>query len=277
MREYGQISTRWWQSQTISGLPNDSARYLFVYLIAGPHTNSLGCFRLPKAYVSEDLGYSIETVSELFGCLQTAGLIRYCDRTKWLLVPNFLLHQPPRNGNVGTSIAKMFGDVPENSEIFEPLCFAVLANPKHLPEEFLNRIETVSKRYRNIDHDYEHDYEHDHKGENPGTDLLGDKTGTNGKAPPCPHRQIIALYHEALPELPAVNVELWNGQRQQHLQARWREHPAHQSLDYWRDFFAIVRTNPHWMGDNDRGWKADMGWLVKPANFVKVVERGMQQ
>ena len=39
--------------------------------------------------------------------------------------------------------------------------------------------------------------------------------------PDCPHQEIIALYHECLPELPRVRK--WDGQREKNLKVRWRE------------------------------------------------------
>lgn len=91
---------------------------------------------------------------------------------------------------------------------------------------------------------------------------------------PCPHLEIIALYLDALPELPGVIPSRWAGSTgSTHLQARWREDKRHQSLDFWARFFATVRTNPHWLGQNDRAWRADLRWLVKRENFDKVLLR----
>jgi hypothetical protein len=89
---------------------------------------------------------------------------------------------------------------------------------------------------------------------------------------PCPHREIIALYHELLPELQGVLVERWDGQRAKDLAARWRESPKHQSAAFWRWFFGQVRKRRFYLGENDRGWRADLGWLVKRANFDKILE-----
>jgi hypothetical protein len=73
-----------------------------------------------------------------------------------------------------------------------------------------------------------------------------------------------------LPELP--RVAKLNDRRRKWLQARWRDHPEHQSLDWWRTFFETVRSRPFLMGDNPRAWRADLEWLVKEGNFLKVVE-----
>lgn len=99
--------------------------------------------------------------------------------------------------------------------------------------------------------------------------------------PPCPHEQILAAYHEALPELPRVKV--WEGARKNHLLARWRERwkagkYATQSdgLAYWTRLFRHVRTCDWLMGRvtgrDGRAFKASLGWIVRPENFAKLIE-----
>src|SRR5690606_22136393 len=65
-------------------------------------------------------------------------------------------------------------------------------------------------------------------------------------APECPHSEIVALYHEVLPEL--TQVRSWTPARQALLRARWREDSARQSLDWWRRFFEYVSRCPFLMG-----------------------------
>lgn len=90
----------------------------------------------------------------------------------------------------------------------------------------------------------------------------------------CPHKEIIALYHEMMPELPVIVLSRWPDSKDASaLKARWNEDKRHQSLDFWERFFHAVRNNNFWMGQNERGWKANLRWLVKRENFDKVIER----
>ncbi len=102
--------------------------------------------------------------------------------------------------------------------------------------------------------------------------------------PPCPHQQILSLYHELLPELPRMKV--WDGARQQNLTARWRErwkagHYATQAegLAYWRRMFEYVGRKCDWlMGRSEnyggrKPFQATLDWIVKPQNFAKIIER----
>ncbi|AZP72800.1 phage replication protein [Pseudomonas poae] len=95
------------------------------------------------------------------------------------------------------------------------------------------------------------------------------------KTDSCPHRAIVDLYHEILPELPAVT--LINKTRQQHLQGRWREHEAHRDLAFWREYFESVKASQFLMGKVEgrfgtKPFRASFDWLIAPRNFVKVVE-----
>ena len=88
--------------------------------------------------------------------------------------------------------------------------------------------------------------------------------------PPCPHEKIIGLYHQTLPEL--RRVKTWPEPRRKLLAARWREARERQNLAWWEAFFATVRESPFLMGRNDRGWTADLEWLISPRNLAKVFE-----
>jgi len=87
---------------------------------------------------------------------------------------------------------------------------------------------------------------------------------------PCPHQKIVDLYHEILPELQAVKI--WSEPRKKTLQRKWREDPKRQNLDYWKRLFEYVRGSPFLMGENDRQWTCDLEWIIKPKNFVKIIE-----
>lgn len=99
----------------------------------------------------------------------------------------------------------------------------------------------------------------------------------------APADAILQAYRDALPELP--QPQLLTEQRKRAIAARWFEMLGSASptgktrftgeadgVVWFGRLFAKVRQNPHWMGENDRGWAADFDWLMKPANFAKVLE-----
>lgn len=121
----------------------------------------------------------------------------------------------------------------------------------------------------------EEEVEEDKEREEEST-LTGTCPQTSSAGPPrCPHQEIIALYHEVLPELRKVRV--WDANREKLLRARWKSEQKRQSLDWWRGFFEYVRGCPFLMGlvDGREGkapFQADLEWLVRPTNFNKVIE-----
>lgn len=92
--------------------------------------------------------------------------------------------------------------------------------------------------------------------------------------PPCPHADIVALYHSMLPAHPRIKV--WDSSRAANLRQRWREDAKRQSLDYWQRFFGHVAASTFLTGRVSSGERrpfvASLDWLVKPQNFAKVIE-----
>lgn len=99
----------------------------------------------------------------------------------------------------------------------------------------------------------------------PGSDLWGDKD--------VPYQQIVALYHEILPELPRC-LKLTTARKSQ-IRARFSGNDA-TDLDDWRKFFEVVKKSKFLTGqvngEGHKPFRADLGWLIKEANFVKVLE-----
>lgn len=103
------------------------------------------------------------------------------------------------------------------------------------------------------------------------------------KIPPCPHNEIINIYHEVLPELP--RVVSWNKTRESYLKQRWRQmfvefecKDTEDGLDWFRnDFFVFVKGSKFLTGkvvSKDRKpFLADLEWMIKPTNFTKIIER----
>ena len=103
------------------------------------------------------------------------------------------------------------------------------------------------------------------------------------KIPPCPHQQIIDIYHQILPELPKVVA--WNKTRESHLKQRWRElfveyecKSTEEGLDWFKnDFFQFVKNSRFLTGkvssNGRRAFLANLPWVIKPENFAKIIER----
>lgn len=112
-----------------------------------------------------------------------------------------------------------------------------------------------------------------------GTQCSNTNSNTNLKSPPAPPRggqtqlapvsEIVALYREALPELSEPREE--TEKLGKDITARWKSKPERQSLEWWAEFFALVRERPYLMGEGKGDWRASLGWLVAKGNMDKVL------
>jgi len=106
------------------------------------------------------------------------------------------------------------------------------------------------------------------------------------------YREIADIYMHALPGLRQPNTKLWGDATKRIVRSRWhaaqelessehgkkyRDLPRHEYLSMWRRYFESVGDMPHLMGYNDRGWQADMVWLMRPSNFDKVLQGNYAQ
>lgn len=112
MRDYGKISVSIWGSQRFQSL-TDAAKLFYLYLHTCPHVNSIGCFRLPKGYAYEDLGWDIEDIDRAIEDLCKALLIEWNETEKLVRIDKFLVHSPITNLKHGKGAAKLALGLPD--------------------------------------------------------------------------------------------------------------------------------------------------------------------
>lgn len=84
---------------------------------------------------------------------------------------------------------------------------------------------------------------------------------------PCPYEEIVTAFNMICSSFPEVK-KITDG-RKKAIAARWREVG---SLDPFREIFRAAEASPFLKGSNDRGWRADFDWILKPANWTKIAE-----
>lgn len=138
MREYGQVQCAFWGHPKFEGA-TDQERLLALYLLTGPHSNGLGCYRLPEGYIAEDLDWSRETVQKALRNLIERVFIVYCWRTKWLVMPDFLEWNPIGNPKIAAARIKEAREVPRASSIWPVMVAAIDRHGRnHMPDDFVS-------------------------------------------------------------------------------------------------------------------------------------------
>ena len=59
---------------------------LAIYILVNRHRITEGLYRLPKAYICQDLGWTLEQMAAPFAELLKAGFIKYDDKASVVLV-----------------------------------------------------------------------------------------------------------------------------------------------------------------------------------------------
>lgn len=116
MRDFGVIHCSYWTSETSHGF-SDDAKLLGAYLFTGPHSNILGCYRVPDGYVMGDLSWAPERVSKAFEELSRKGFANRCGTTFWVFIVKYLKWNPPENPNQVKAMRRLAAQVPDNAAI----------------------------------------------------------------------------------------------------------------------------------------------------------------
>jgi hypothetical protein len=84
-----------------------------------------------------------------------------------------------------------------------------------------------------------------------------------------PYQAIVDLFNKTLSELPSIKVV--TDKRKKHLKARWYFSNKTSNLKWWNEFFEYIRESDFLMG-RKTDWRASFDWIIKPTNFVKIIE-----
>lgn len=94
MREYAKASPALYTGTLGAAIAGDmDCLALAPYLIFGPHSNMIGLYRLPLAYIAEDLGMPSARASEALRKLSERGFCRYDERSKTVWVIEYARHE----------------------------------------------------------------------------------------------------------------------------------------------------------------------------------------
>lgn len=85
-----------------------------------------------------------------------------------------------------------------------------------------------------------------------------------------PYEKIEKLFNEILPELP--QIQIMTEERQKTLKARWNTSNKTKELEWWEKFFNFIHESPFLMGQGKTQFRCSFDWIIKKANFVKILE-----
>jgi len=143
MRQYGIIESKFWPWANRHQL-TDQGKLLAVYLLTGPHSNSVGVYYLPPGYVSADLHWPFRTVTQTLAELFRNGFARVCESTDFAFLPDYIPHNLPANPNVGKKMAGELAAIPRQFSYWSELQRVLKPFGKRFPDGLLNRLPMVA-------------------------------------------------------------------------------------------------------------------------------------
>lgn len=137
MRQYGAVHTRFWIGESASNM-TDKQKLLYLYLLTSPHSNPIGCYRLPLSYIQSDLKWSSETVTETVTETVSIGLIEYDFKLEIVLIKRFIEFNPIANPNVAKSCIQFIDIVSKKSTVYQHLIESLKPFTQRFPNGYIN-------------------------------------------------------------------------------------------------------------------------------------------
>ena len=111
---YVKVATKFWADEKVVDLDTDT-KLLYLYVLSCPHSNMAGYYRLPKPYIQADLKLSDKGLTKGFNKLLNKGLVKYCEKSSVILIPNYYKYNSIQNKNQAKGAANRTSELPKNS------------------------------------------------------------------------------------------------------------------------------------------------------------------
>lgn len=105
---------------------------------------------------------------------------------------------------------------------------------------------------------------------------VGEKPKRQKQIDETPYQEILNCYMEICGGK-FLGAEVLNEKRKKNIKRTYDlvvrgERPfKDRGLEFWRKYFSRCVTNKHWLGENGRGWKADLEFVTREENVLKVL------
>jgi hypothetical protein len=285
MRDYGVVSPKFWIGGTGKSLRgNPQAQIVALYLMTSPHANMIGVFYCPLDTIAKETGLTSEGASEALQSLIEADFCQFDADTEEVFACRMAAYQVGEQleakDNRCKGVARELDRV--MSERLKAAFRAIYSGAFHLPDPTQKQAPTAPEQQAPSEplrsQKQEQKQEQEQK-----------KHPSPAKLPTCPYDDIVGLYLELLPELPAVRV--MDDDRKKGIRKRWewvlttckpdgtrRAEDAEQALAWFRSYFELAKDNDFLMGRTKRNgehanWKCDIDFLMTTRGLKQVLER----
>jgi hypothetical protein len=251
---YHKIDDKIWDDEKFRQL-SQVAGYLWHWLLGNPTSNFIGFYILRPAIAMEHIKCdNPKNFDSYLKEITRLDMALYDPENRVILLKNFLHYSPIGGEKSLKGVTNHLKKLPRTKLLYD---FRDLLDQSHIKEEGRNAeiIEVVNR-------------------------FLGVMNIDGMKTPP----EERAGESEPMPIIPVDGlVEIWNqicgsllpqvlsitNRRLNTIKARLKERP---DLEEWKGIFQRIISSPFLRGENDRSWRADFDWCLKPDNLAKILE-----
>jgi hypothetical protein len=267
-RDYGRVYTAFWKSEQIRAL-SDRGKLLANYLITSPHSNMVGAYLLPDAYIADDLNWSFETVRQTVSELEK---IQFCKRFKdgrHIAICKFLEWNPIENPNVAKAAERLFEQLPQDTAL-DHVINGLRRYEEHFRKAFPNGHSTVLKRFAepSRNQEQEPDQEEDPEPEQEQDVLLPAFAGEPIET------LAFQFYFEVTDGLDWSQPRDLNAERRTKILARVEQAGG---LEGWRAALRRAVASSFLLGTKGRdkahaSWRPNLDFFLQKKSFTKLLE-----
>lgn len=116
MAIYRNIQMSFWTDSKVVDEYTPEDRYFYLYLMTNPHTNLCGCYEISLKQISDEIGYTKETVEKLLNRFDTVHKsIKYSKETKEVLLINWCKYNWNASDKFQKALLKEINNVKNDS------------------------------------------------------------------------------------------------------------------------------------------------------------------
>jgi hypothetical protein len=268
--KYRFLHVSFWQDPDILEYSPEK-KLFYVYLLTNPHTTQSGIYEISYTIMKFETGLTLAKIKQYLKEFVKDEKIDFDEDTCEIFVLNWMKYNWSNSPKVIKAVLDSLNNV-KSKKLLEVFYNRLNKEQRALLEDHSIRygysIDTVSEDYGINKKEKEKEKE---KKEYIDNNFLGTDVPKSSSTGNVPYQKIVDLYHKYCPMLPKVRV--LNKARMRYLRARWQEFP---DLNFWEQFFKRVANSKFLTGRADYGnrtpFVADFEWLIRPTNFIKVLE-----
>ena len=264
------VDTKFWEDEKVIDNYSVEDKYFLLYLMTNPHTKQVGIYKLPKKIISFETGYTKEVVEVLLQRFEdNYKNISYSKNTQEVAVLNSLKYSIVKGGKpVEDCLKKELRSIEDTQLIIST--YNHLINHWELSErpfdETVKSLFELELQKRKVAKEKINDNENENENDNERIVNESYHESSNPPPPPIDYERIQNLFNDKCISLPPIAKI--TDKRKQSILARVREHGV-ESIDTVID---NASKSKFMAGDNDRNWVATFDWIIKPSNYIKVLE-----